>query len=213
MNIKKIFFLFTILIIGVFVIKNIETFRNHDNIILIGDSIFKNDTYVKKGNSVTDYLVKNHKNSLILAEDDSKIKNIDSQINKIPDNLNKKSTYVFISVGGNDLLDYALLTNDKNIDVVNEVFEKYEKKILELKKKFKFNLILTNIYYPKTGIFQYYDKTIKLWNSKLEIFANNYKIKLFKIDKLFNNKKYFTNHIEPSNFGSELLSTAILSLE
>ena len=117
MNIKKIFFLFTILIIGVFIIKNIETFSNQDKLILIGDSIFKNDRYVKKGNSVTDYLLRNHKNSLILAEDDSKIININSQINKIPDNLNKKSTYVFISVGGNDLLDYALLANDKNIDL------------------------------------------------------------------------------------------------
>ena len=42
------------------------------------------------------------------------------------------------------------------------------KKIIELKKKFKFNLILTNITHPKTGIFQYYDKTTKLRNSKLK---------------------------------------------
>ena len=48
---------------------------------------------------------KTHKKNLVLAEDESKIDDIQLQLKRMPDKLNNKNTYVFLSVGGNDLLN------------------------------------------------------------------------------------------------------------
>lgn len=76
------------------------------HIILLGDSIFDNAAYVPDGLPVIDLL----KNCLpqgeqvtLLAVDGDSIQEIDSQIQRLP----RDASHVFISVGGNDALQYA----------------------------------------------------------------------------------------------------------
>ena len=82
-----------------------EYLTNNEDIVLVGDSILENSKYVPKNKSVKDEIFKKHKNMLMLAEDDSKIRDVEKQLKKMPKHLNKKSTHLIISVGGNDILE------------------------------------------------------------------------------------------------------------
>ena len=100
--------------------------------ILLGDSVFKNDTYVSDGKSV-DSLLKERTGgkTLCLAVDNSKIVDIYGQIDKIPEDFNNNSTTIFLSVGGNDILNYYLeRKNDiKDSGFLEPMFKAYKKLI------------------------------------------------------------------------------------
>jgi hypothetical protein len=81
--------------------QNMGTNRS---IILLGDSIFKNNIYTSNGIGVDDILIeRTNGNSYCYAEDNSKIVDIYNQINNIPMNLNNPNSTIFLSSGGNDL--------------------------------------------------------------------------------------------------------------
>ncbi|MDA3939841.1 MAG: SGNH/GDSL hydrolase family protein, partial [Spirochaetia bacterium] len=82
------------------------------HITLLGDSIFDNGSYVDKNKDVTTHLreivQKNCKVSLC-AVDGAMIDNVAKQLDYIP----ADSTSVFLSIGGNDVLQYKnVLTNN-----------------------------------------------------------------------------------------------------
>ena len=116
---------------------------------------------------------KNTYKNLVLAKDESTIDDIELQLNQIPDKLNSKNTYVFLSVGGNDLLDiYKYQKKDVNeLFYVNYVFEKYKQLVTDIKKNYNFKLVLLNIYYPKDNYYMRFHNIIKKWNDKLFEFA------------------------------------------
>ena len=84
---------------------HIEALTNDIDIVLIGDSMLENSNYVDKDKTVSSFIKKTHKKNLVLAKDESTVNDIELQLNQITDNLNNKNTYVFLSVGGNDLLE------------------------------------------------------------------------------------------------------------
>ena len=93
--------------------NNIEALTNNVDVVLIGDSMLENSNYVK--HTVGLHIKKTHKKTTILAKDDSVVGDIKSQLVNIPKKLNNKNTYVFLSVGGNDLLEIYKYQNG-NID-------------------------------------------------------------------------------------------------
>ena len=67
---------------------------------------------------------------------------------------------------------------------------------------------MINIYSPpKIKVFH---KLIKLWNKKLNDFANKKNIKIVDINSLMNNERYFVKKIEPSREGSRIIANAII---
>eukprot|EP01006_Ploeotia_vitrea_P022398 TRINITY_DN54808_c0_g1_i1.p1 TRINITY_DN54808_c0_g1~~TRINITY_DN54808_c0_g1_i1.p1 ORF type:complete len:235 (+),score=20.54 TRINITY_DN54808_c0_g1_i1:86-790(+) len=120
-------------------------------IVLVGDSVFDNKTYVKKGavtdnythpelgSSVIEHLQEREENSVLCAEDGAIISQVREQLPHIPTD----ATHVFVSCGGNDLLiqqgtvmSQILQGTDKDIAVANlgaELSNKYLQLFEELK--------------------------------------------------------------------------------
>ena len=194
--------------------ENANKDNNKNIIILLGDSILKNDSYVKIGSSLEDLLTKtlektkdNNYELLNYAEEDGTISDVYRQLESIPskylDNRNKYNIKLFLSVGGNNILN---LIKENNVLVLNDsiwnneglenkllnIFDKYEHLINAIKAKFPFSntqLYLLNIYYPYSNDNSSINKTkdnmnykikelynsIKLWNKLLQDYVSQNK--------------------------------------
>lgn len=191
--------------------NNIEALTNNVDVVLIGDSMLENSNYVQQ--TVGANIKKTHKKTTILAKDESVVGDIKSQLENIPKKLNNTNTYVFLSVGGNDLLEIYKYQNKDINDVshIDNLFSKYKQLVNFIKKKYKFNIVLLNIYFPKDTMYVKFHKIIKTWNKKLLKFSEKNSFQLLDVSKILYKKKHFTNGIEPSNEGSKLLANGIVS--
>jgi len=191
--------------------SNIEALTNNIDVVLVGDSMLENSNYVSK--TVGANIKNTHKNTIVLAKDESIVDDVIIQVKKIPKELNNKNTYVFLSIGGNDLLNIYKYSNKDIVDLshVDVLFAKYIKTVDFITKKYKFKLVLLNIYYPQDYSYLKFHKIIKTWNEKLFSFSKNKNLQVLDVSKLLNKKKHFTNGIEPSEIGSVILADNIKS--
>ena len=210
-NIKKLiaFVIFIIFIIFTNLkdIKEGLSSINKKNIILLGDSILNNSNYVNPGESVSDLIKsKGGINIMNVAIDKSKIKDINKQLIRIPSNYNNSNTYIFISVGGNDILNFP----SQNDEQINELFKEYLKNIKAIKNKFpKSKIVALNIYHPPSSYYKMYYNSIGLWNELLD--QNTFeKYKVLNIDNIIKTKNDLVHHIEPSKQGSIKIANAIV---
>ena len=140
--------------------------NNIKNIILIGDSILNNSVYTFQNQSVPDLISKQlektpGKTLYNLAKDGATISDCSNQLNGISPNLNINETNVFISAGGNDILNSRQL----NSVSVNELFKKYMELIKSVKAKLNnSNIVLLKLYYPLKSTYKSYYTVIKQWN-------------------------------------------------
>jgi hypothetical protein len=185
--------------------------------ILLGDSVFKNDTYVSDGKSV-DSLLKERTGgkTLCLAVDNSKIVDIYGQIDKIPEDFNNNSTTIFLSVGGNDILNYYLeRKNDiKDSGFLEPMFKAYKKLIESIRTKFpNANIVILDIYYPNNMTYKQYHPIIDTWNKLIYEYAREPKNNIssvLKISNILTHDDEFSFGIEPSETGSKKLVETIL---
>ena len=207
-TIKFIAFILFIIICNYKDIKEGLTSNNKNNILLLGDSMLNNSNYVKHGESVSDIIKIKEKNVNNLALDNSKIKDINRQINKISSSIyNNSNTYVFLSVGGNDILNLP----SQNEEQIKDLFKEYLKVIKLIKNKLpKAKLISLNIYHPQTSYYKMYYSSIDLWNNLLNQHTfEGYEV--LNVDKLMKNKLDFVHDIEPSKQGSNKIANAIIN--
>ena len=184
--------------------------QNH-KIILLGDSIFKNNIYVPENKSVSALLKKEYgkNNVLVLAMDGATIKEMTRQIDIIypHQKYNNKNTYIFVSFGGNDIIDNFIL--NKTHVSLEELFQRYKSNMTYLKNKVpKANICLTTVYYPQQESYNR-EKLIKKWNNKIIYYAkiNNYLI--LNLHEHLLDKTDFTNKIEPSVKGGKIIVSQI----
>jgi len=202
---NHLFLLLIILIILILILilfKNLifitnENFLNNKTIILLGDSILNNSKYVKNIESIP-YLL-NHSEYLLLnlAQDNANISNVYNQLNKIPLELNNSNTYIFLSIGGNDILNGFQLQT---------VIEKYNILIDSIIIRFtNIHLILLNLYFP-FELDKKYRNEIIIWN-------NNIKKYKYYIDlaSILNKPEDFVSIIEPSKTGSIKIYNSIIN--
>ncbi len=210
-NIKKLI-AFAIFIVFI-IFTNLKDIReglssiNRKNIIFLGDSILNNSTYVKPGESVSDVIKrKGGINIMNVAIDKSKIKDINNQLIRIPSNYNNSNTYIFISVGGNDILSLP----SQNDEQINELFKEYLKNIKAIKNKFpKSKIVALNIYHPPSSYYKMYYKSIGSWNKLLN--QNKFEgYNVLNIDEIIKTNNDLVNEIEPSNQGSIKIANAIV---
>ena len=209
-NIKKLI-AFAIFIIFI-IFTNLKDIKeglssiNKKNIILLGDSILNNSNYVNPGESVSDIIKSKGRKVINVAVDNSKIKDINKQLNRIPSSYNKSNTYIFLSVGGNDILNLP----SQNDEQINELFKEYLKNIKAIKNKFpKSKIIAVNIYHPPSSYYKMYYNSIDLWNKLLD--QNTFeKYKVLNIDNIIKTKNDLVHDIEPSKQGSIKIANAIV---
>jgi hypothetical protein len=196
-----------------------ESFNsNKQTFILLGDSILKNDAYVSDGKSV-DALLKERTNgkSMCLARDNSKIANIYSQVEKVPNDLNNHFTTVFLSAGGNDILThYVDQENDAtNTSILDPLFTSYEKLVQNVKNKLpNSNVVLLDIYYPDNEKYKQYHHVISEWNNKIYDYAKEPKnniTSVLKVSNILTKPEDFSLGIEPSSNGSNKLVETIMT--
>jgi hypothetical protein len=208
---------FIYLLLGVIFMCLIQTSRiqegleNNNVVVLLGDSVFKNNSYVEYKESV-EYKLKNEIESLVLAEDNSLIKDVIPQYKKMPKDFNNSNTYLFVSIGGNDLLNkYHYMTHDiENMTEFDKIWKEYEKTLLELKFKTDCTLVLTDLYYIKDPDYVKYHDIIRKWNDNIDKFCYEKDILIYKISNLVKEKKHFVNSIEPSKLGSDIIVKNII---
>ena len=192
--------------------KTVENMEDNNYVVLLGDSIFQNKKYVKPKNSV-EYRLKNKINSMVLAQDDSMIKDISNQYERLPKKLDNLNTYLFISVGGKDLLEIYKYGNVEvdNDEPLDFIFELYKKEINNLRKKTNCTMVLTDLYYITDPEYKQFYPLIKKWNQKLYSFSKEKNIEVYKISNLVKKPQHFTNSIEPSSIGSRIIVDNIIN--
>ena len=146
------------------------------SVILLGDSTFKNNNYVKQVNSIEQVLRREGSaNIYCLSKDGATIADVYKQIDEVPTTLNNTQNIIFLSVGGNNILKYT----NKNMNI-NILFEEYEHLLRDLIAKFdKCKIVLFNLYTPPNINKIRKDDTltdkIKQWNNALDayLYKNN----------------------------------------
>ena len=189
------------------------TNSNERSIILLGDSILKNNNYVKQVNNV-EHVLREKINGPVycFAKDGATITDVYTQINDMPCQLNNKRNIIFLSIGGNDMLK----NKNKNI---NSLFQEYKRLVTELKKKFdKCRLVLLNLYTPPKINKIKNDNTvtdrIQEWNTQITEFINNNNnnnIEAIDLNKFLFEPTDFVSGYEPSDIGGHKIVNAILN--
>jgi hypothetical protein len=186
-----------------------EGLTNNNNIILMGDSILNNSMYVPEGKNVADLLRTKTNKVLNVAKDGATITDLYKQLDNIPMNLNNSNTYVFISAGGNDILNknYQL---DKT-DLIS-LFNSYTQFINTLRAKLnsvKINIL--NLYLPSNPRFQSYKSSVEQWNKLIQENSNKIGEMYNVIDlySLLTTPSDFVYDIEPSETASDKIANAI----
>jgi lysophospholipase L1-like esterase len=193
--------------------------KNKETIVLLGDSILKNNSYVENGQAVDSILTKkSNSNVFSYSEDGSTITDVYRQLDEIPLELNEKTTTIYISIGGNDILSQYVdkITDLTNMTRLTIIFSKYVTLIESIKTRFHLcKIVLLDIYYPKSTIYRVYYSIIKKWNEMIYDYTNNTKnnILILKISDILTQENDFVFNIEPSNIGGVKIVNSILSLQ
>lgn len=186
----------------------IESFYTSKTIILLGDSILKNNDYVTDEFSV-ESILRNKAGCQVycFAKNNETITDVYEQLNNVSIDLNNNSTHIFLSVGGNDILN--------NYEEYDTLFSQYTDLVDSIKSKMnKSNISLVDIYYPTSNKYRSYLHVIEEWNNKLYTFVNNNSdanISLLRISDSVIEPDDFVYDIEPSKTGGEKIVNAILN--
>jgi hypothetical protein len=208
-----IIFLLFIIIFFSEKILTIEYFENiNSNVFLIGDSILQNKLYATP--SIEDYLSEtiNEKHLFFFAEDNTTISQCYSQVNRITISDNNNNSYIFVSIGGNDILNKIVYVDNPSPDILDNIISDYTDLIQFLLLKMdKMNIILLNIYYPTNSYFHKYYNYINKWNQFIKDFSEKNNCKLLDLTKFMNNSNDFSFGIEPSASGGKKISNHIIN--
>ena len=201
--------------------KNInEGFTNTNNksIVLMGDSILKNNSYVKDGKNIENLIIERNPKIYCYAEDHSKISDIFYQINKLPIELNTPNTYIFLSAGGNNILTHYVDQNQDITDtsILRPMFGAYKNLVKSIRTRLpQAKIILLDIYYPDNLQYKQFHSIIKEWNGMIYDFAENPKNKIYgviRISSHLTQNDDFSFGIEPSSSGGQKIANLILNM-
>jgi hypothetical protein len=200
-------------------IESFSSNSSNQSIVLLGDSILKNNSYVSNGKAVDNILqersLKNDKNIELysLAENNSKIVDVYSQINKIPLSINNKSTTIFLSSGGNDILSFYVDQNGDTSDTgfLNTMLAAYKKLVKAIQTRVDLcQIVLLDVYYPTSNQFAQYKPILEEWNGLITDYARENSLGLLQISQIVTSNDDFTLGIEPSEKGGEKIAQSIL---
>lgn len=186
-----------------------EGLTNNDTVILMGDSVLNNANYVPAGKSVYDSLKSKLSKVINLAKDGATISDLYGQLDKIPIDLNNTNTYIFISAGGNDILNNR--TELRPTDI-RRLFDSYMKFLKALRTKLgsiKINIL--NLYLPSNPRYQTYKTSIEQWNQLIQASSNKVgeMYNVVNLNTLLTRPDDFVYDIEPSESASDKIAYLI----
>lgn len=215
MYIKQILLVLGLLIIILYnsSVSRVETFnnniKNNTSVVLLGDSILKNNSYVKNGFAVDELLRKKCllENITITnyAREDAQLSDVYEQIDTtLGSILNSTTTnIIFLSVGGNNIIEKNTLTGKVTKSDVDAIFEKYKKVIDIIKmKQPNSKLFLLNIYHIYDAKL---NPVIDNWN---ELLFSQY-TNIVDINSLLSQPSDLIFKIEPSETGGDKIATKL----
>ena len=207
------------------------------HIILAGDSVFDNRTYVEVGepdvrDQLADLLDDGDKVTLV-AEDGA----INEDLSKQLDNIPNDATHLFISIGGNDALMHIdaftepVSTIGEALDSFNERVQEFEKdyiKMLTIVTKHGLKTTLCTIYNPCFDhenmdrikymfppninfkeLQQRSTTALPLFNNIIFQEAFNFGIPVMDLRLIFSDREDYANPIEPSVVGGMRMAKII----
>ena len=193
-------------------------------VFLLGDSILNNSSYVSHGKSVKDLL----KQQLLplsisvssLAKDGATIQDVLQ--NQLPiihsqEYLNDSSTILFLSVGGNDILNY-FIQSQQNANIsstlfLQTIFHQYKILIQTIQKRMnRARLVLLDIYFPQHST--EFLSILQDWNQFLVRIcsSSSSSCSVLPIHKILKEPGDFVQEIEPSEKGGEKITDVLLSV-
>lgn len=204
--ISIVFFIGIIYIVSKYV-PVIEQLTNNSRILLIGDSVLNNSNYVNNGESVSDYIKLKTNNVFNFAVDEATIADTYQQLEKINQTFNNSNTFIFVSVGGNNILNSKAYLKSNATD---DLFQQYSQFVQSIKTRLpNAHLFVLNLYYPENSKYKPFYITIDKWNQMIK---DNEKIgyKIIQTNKLLESKDDFIFDIEPSAKGAKIIAVSIL---
>jgi len=195
-------------------LENSNQNKSTKNIVLLGDSILNNSDYTFPKDSVpsliSQQLEKSPEKTLYnLAKDGATINDCVNQLKSFPHELNNSETSVFISAGGNDILN----GRRTEIEQIDKLFTKYMDFIQSVKKRLdKTNIILLKLYYPVKPLYKIYYPAVTQWNQLLVKNSSTVGYNLLETDKLIILEEDIVYDIEPSAKGGKKIADAVISL-
>jgi hypothetical protein len=193
------------------------------HIVLLGDSIFDNASYVNAGEDVIHHLrrkIPSTWKATLLAIDGSITTDVNEQIQKLPID----TTHLFLSVGGNDALGNINYLYQQ-AESVSEVMIQFDKltKIFSNDYSNALNGLLNKqlpttvctIYNPNH---EQADKNtiastaLTIWNDVITQAAITNGLPIIELRQIFTNPSDYANPIEPSAIGAAKLSDQILEI-
>jgi len=171
-------------------------------IVLMGDSILRNDRYVPKEQTVEAYVRRLSPRAEVInvAQDGACVSNLMEQLRTLNDRQLPMIDLLVISIGGNDLL------RGHNIELT---WRKLEDTLYGLKKLLKVNkLALVNLYTPDCPAYKGHRFQIVLWN---QVLANT-GYDIADVSRAIDNpQEQLTRCIEPNVNGSRKIAEAIVA--
>jgi len=187
--------------------------NGNNTIVLLGDSILKNNSYVSNGKGIDNILEERKARVVSLAENNSKIVDVYGQIGKIPLDINNVSTSIFLSSGGNDILSFYVDQHGDTTDTgfLNTMLAAYKKLVKSIQTRMnKCQIVIVDIYYPVSNPFAQYKPIIEEWNTLISNYAREKSLGLLQISQSVTSSEDFTLGIEPSEKGGAKIVQLIL---
>ena len=186
-----------------------EGLTNNKNIVLIGDSVLNNSNYVPQGSSVIDNLKTKTHNIFNFSKDGATITDLYAQLYKIPLDLNNSDTYIYISAGGNDILNKRGQLDNSEIIRLFNTYMNFVKSLRERLGSVKINIL--NLYLPANPLYESYKESIDQWNKLITEYSNKIgeMYNVVDLNTLLTTPEDFIYDIEPSELGSKKIANAI----
>jgi len=186
-----------------------EGLTNNDTIVLIGDSVLNNEKYVGANNSVLDVLKTKLTNVNGFAKNGATIPECYYQLDEVPSEMNKSNTHIFISAGGNDILNSR---GQLDSTAITSLFDKYMVFIKSVKTKLpNAHITVLNMYLPSNSRYQTYKNSVDQWNQLLKDNTNKDGLmyNIIDLNAMLNTPNDFVYEIEPSEEASQKIASAI----
>ena len=186
-----------------------EGLTNNNKVILMGDSVLNNSNYVSSGKSVANILKRKTSNILNVSKDGATINDLYSQLDKIPIGLDNAETYIFISAGGNDILNKRSSLTSAEITKLFNTYRDFFKAFRTKLGSAKLNII--NLYLPANPRYQSYKTQIDFWNELINKYSNGVgeMYNVIDLNSVIKSPNDFVYDIEPSELGSEKIANLI----
>ena len=195
--------------------------KSSKNVVLLGDSIFDNASYVEPGAAVIDHLkamLPRQWSAVLLAVDGATVRQVASQVRAVPSD----ATHLLLSVGGNDALPHTEIL-DGPVKSSAETWRSLAKIISEFESSYREaltaclrkNLPLTvcTIYNGNFTDVDYQLRAsvaLQTFNDSIARIAREKGCGLLELRSVCTKPAHYANPIEPSEAGGKEIARAIL---